>query len=231
MTETQAAVIDTETTGLDQPQVIEFASAPVTAADGPTFSMGAATVQRFKPTKPISLGAMATHHIVPADLEDCPAPPTSYELPRFIIGHNIDFDWQAMGSPDVKRIDTLALAREAWPGLDSYSLGALTYHLHSAHVARDLLKNAHSAETDILLCFSVFEAALRTIKTETPLATWDDIWRVAEAARVPKVMTFGKHQGKPIKDVPRDYADWYRRQIGPDPYLIQAFKNAGLIPA
>lgn len=231
MNDAQAAVVDTETTGLDAPQIIEFASAPVTAAAGPKFTIGIATAKRYKPTKPITLGAMATHHILPEELAHCPPVPESFILPKFIIGHNVDYDWQALGSPDVKRIDTLALAREAWPRLDSYSLGVLTYHLYPGNEARDLLRSAHAAEADIFLCFRVFESAMLAIPDAASLSSWGDIWRLAEAARVPKVMSFGKHQGKPIKDVPRDYADWYRRQGTPDPYLIQAFKNAGLIPA
>lgn len=231
MTE-QAAVIDTETTGIDAPEVIEFAAAIVDALPGPAFEMGDVSVLRFRPSKPVSLGAMATHHILPEELAACPPTPTSFHLPRYIIGHNVDYDWLAMGSPDdVKRICTVALARAAWPTLDSHSLGALTYHLHPHAEARDLLKNAHSAATDIALCFRVFQEALRAIQAAEPLTSWNAIWRLSEAARVPKVMGFGKHQGKPVKDVPRDYVDWYRRQPSPDPYLIKAFQNAGLIRA
>lgn len=226
-----AIVLDTETTGFDEPRVVELATAEIIARPGPTFAMGAAVVERFKPPKPIQLGAMATHHIIPADLEECPPTPDKFDLPRFIVAHNADFDWQAVGAPeDVKRIDTLALAREAWPDLDSYSLPALTYHLYPHAEARELLKNAHSAAADIALCFHVFCCALLTIQTEAPLGSWGAIWKLSEACRVPKRMTFGKHEGAPIADVPRDYAEWYARQDETDPYLIKAFQNAGLLP-
>jgi exodeoxyribonuclease X len=226
-----AVVLDTETTGFDEPAVIELASAPVTAIPGPRFTMGEATVHRFKPPKQIQLGAMATHHILPADLEDCPPTPEKFELPRYIIGHHVDYDWQALGSPaEVKRVDTCVLARAAWPELDSHSLGALTYHLHPHAEARDLLKNAHSAATDVALCFRVFEAALLTIPMDKPIGSWGDVWKLSEWARVPKLMTFGKHEGKPIAEVPRDYAEWYERQDDTDPYVIIAFQKAGLLP-
>jgi exodeoxyribonuclease X len=193
--------------------------------------MGAAVVERFKPSKPIQLGAMATHHILPADLEECPPTPEKFDLPRYIIGHFVDYDWQALGSPaEVKRIDTCALARAAWPDLDSHSRGALTYHLHPHGEARDLLRNAHSAETDIALCFRVFEAALLTIPMDRPIGSWGDVWRLSEYCRVPKRMTFGKHEGLPISEVPADYAEWYQRQEDTDPYLIIAFQKAGLLP-
>lgn len=224
-----AKILDTETTGMNDPEVIEFAHADVTAKAGPAFIMGAATVERFKPSRAIELGAMATHHILPEELADCPPVPASFPLPKFIIGHNVDFDWQALGAPaDVKRICTLALAREAWPNLDSYKLGALTYKLHPYAEARDLLRNAHSAAVDIALCFRVFEAAMLTIPMDAPVTSWGDVWRVSEAARIPKIITFGKHKGLKIADVPRDYVGWYCRQAEPDPYLVKAFQKAGL---
>lgn len=225
----RARVVDTETTGQNAPEVIEFAYADVTVKPGPVFEMGPAVCERFKPTKPIELGALATHHILPSELEDCPPVPEKWDLPMVMIGHNIDYDWAALGSPaDVKRICTWALAREAWPGLDSYKLGALTYHLFPANEARDLLRGAHAATVDISLCFHIFQAALLTIKTETPIASWTDVWRLSEFCRMPKVMDFGKHKGTPIAEVPMDYVDWYARQGDTDPYLMKAFESAGL---
>lgn len=224
-----AMLVDTETTSATNPQVIELARAEVKATPGPIFVMCDAVVERFKPSRPIELGALATHHILPEELDDCPPTPERFELPRYVIGHNVDFDWMALGSQEtVKRIDTLALAREAWPTLDSHKLGALIYHLFPAAEARKMLRDAHSAAGDIWFCFQVFLAALQSIRTETPIASWGDVWRASEAARMPKVMAFGKHKGKPIADVPADYVDWYRRQEETDPYLIKAFQNAGL---
>lgn len=220
-------IIDTETTGAEAPEVIEFAHAPITAKAGPIFEMGDAVLERYKPSKPLQLGAMATHHIIPADLEDLPPPPESFALPRYVVGHNIDFDWKALGAPDgVKRIDTLALAREAWPGLDSYKLGALIYHLFPHAEAREMLRAAHSAAADILLCFAVFIRAMRALPGT--IGSWGDVYALSEKCRIPKVMAFGKHQGTPIAEVPADYVAWYRRQPDPDPYLLRAFENAGL---
>ena len=56
------------------------------------------------------------------ELVDCP-PASNFRLPKdlqYLIGHNIDFDWQAVGQPDVKRICTLALARKVWPEADAF---------------------------------------------------------------------------------------------------------------
>lgn len=224
-----AWVLDTETTGKVEPQVIQIAYAEVTAKPGPVFEVLQTTLTQYKPTKAIELGALATHHILPEDLDSFPPPPEKWDLPRYIIGHHVDYDWGALGSPaDVKRIDTLALAREAWPDLDSHKLGALTYHIMPHRQARELLKAAHSAVADIGLCYAVFLAAIEAIGA--PVSSWGDVWRLSETARVPKVMPFGKHQGKPMAEVPWDYADWYSRQAETDPYLIEAFRKHGQLP-
>lgn len=65
-----AIILDTETTGLDAPEVIALAN--TTAFEGPTNLTGAIGLQYFKPSKPISLGALATHHIIDEDLSDAP---------------------------------------------------------------------------------------------------------------------------------------------------------------
>ena len=47
-------------------------------------------VQRYNPGKPITLGALATNHIMDEELVDCPSA-SSFRLPDdvgYIIGHN-----------------------------------------------------------------------------------------------------------------------------------------------
>jgi exodeoxyribonuclease X len=36
-------------------------------------------------------------------------------------------------------------------------------------------------------------------------------------------MTFGKHKGTPLSEVPKDYVRWLLDQANVDPYLRQAF--------
>ena len=49
--------------------------------------------------------------------------------------------------------------------------------------------------------------------------------RLSELARIPTVMTFGKHKGTPIKDVPADYKRWLLGQADIDPYLQKALRG------
>jgi exodeoxyribonuclease X len=217
-----AIVFDTETTGVNEPALIEAAWARL---DDPT---GLRVVERFEqryaPGKPIELGAMATHHIVDADLEGCP-PASAFSLPEgvaYLIGHNVDFDWQVAGHPAVRRIDTLCLARVLWPELDAYGLGALTYHLNDPHEARARLRAAHAAAADVDLCIDLLRAIVARLG---PLPSWQALWERSEDARVPRTMPFGKHRGVPIAQVPADYKRWLRGQPDVDPYLRQALER------
>ena len=47
----------------------------------------------------------------------------------------------------------------------------------------------------------------------------------SEAARIPTIMSFGKHKGMPIKDVPADYKRWLLGQSDIDPYLAIALRR------
>lgn len=219
-----AIVLDTETTGIDAPEVIELAWLGPMAIPS-EWLVGSPGVhggcQRFRPSKPIGLGAMAAHHIIDSDLADCPAW-DGWELPdhiEYLIGHNVDFDWKAISSPSVKRICTLALSRYLWPQIDSHTLTAMTYHIYEPAHAREMVRAAHSAAADVQLCHHLLGRIW--LELGKP-ATWEDFWLISERARVPTVMTVGKHKGMPIKDVPRDYKQWFLRQPDVDPYLAKA---------
>lgn len=214
-----AWVFDTETTGLDgeliQAGWIEFLEDKF---GGKTQSF----CQNYKPTKPIEYGAMATHHIIDDDLVDCP-PSSSFSLPDsliYMIGHNIDFDWRIVGSPEhIKRIDTLAIARHLHPE-GPHNLSAMIYRLKAdKREAREWVKSAHNAQADVEMTLWLLR---QMIKTQPEIRSWEDLWQFSEACRIPSIMPFGKHKDTPIKDLPIDYVQWYRRQVEPDPYLLKA---------
>jgi exodeoxyribonuclease X len=213
-------IFDTETTGLEGSELIESAWIPIDI-NGKTIPPGG-QVSRWRPSKPISLGALATHHIMDEDLADCP-PASEFQLPdgvEYLIGHNIDFDWKVIGSPPIKRIDICAMCRHLWPEADSHSQSAMLYFLERS-TARDKLTGAHSAGVDAVNCKQILQHVLRKAG---PFSTFDDLWQASELMRVPKVMTFGKHKGLPISKIPHDYKRWLLGQPDVDPYLQKALR-------
>jgi len=216
----RALILDTETTDTgEDAQPIEIAWLEL---DDSLEQQGDIFCQRYKPTKPISYGAMGVHHIHDLDLVDCP-PPSEFKLPDgvdFLIGHSIDFDWRIIGSPDIPRICTLALARSLWPDIE-HTQSALMYYKFGIG-ARPQLKNAHSAAADVQICEQILHCILEELTDGTMDIDFQKLWEISELARVPTVMPFGKHKGLPVEDVPRDYVAWLLRQPDVDPYLRTA---------
>jgi exodeoxyribonuclease X len=216
----KALIFDTETTNTDD-------TAEIIEAAWINKDTGEEYCARFQPTGTISFGAMAVHNIMPHDLTDC-EPSSAFVLPicDFLIGHNVDFDWKMAGSPNVKRICTLALSRYLWPELDSHKQAAVMYFLFEAE-AQELVRGAHNALEDVRMCQMILTSCLGELEQRRiPCKTWGEIWQASEVARVPTVMSFGKHKGMAIKDVPRGYVQWYLRQSETDPYLVKAFTEA-----
>lgn len=215
-----ALLFDTETTGLHEPQVIEVAW--IRSADRGSIFASAAYNQRFRPSKPIEFGAMAIHHITDEDLINCP-PSDSFRLPdgvQYLIGHNIDHDWAAIGKPAVRRIDTLALSRVLWPEADSHKLTALLYMLDRPF-AREHAHVAHIAAADVFMLGHLLSIILDYLGNP---ATFYELWRHSEAARVPRTMQHGVYKGALIADVPADYRRRLLSQSDLDPYLRRALE-------
>lgn len=210
-----AYVIDTETTGTEPPEVIELAIRHFEDRELPI-------VERFRPAGPITWGAVATHHILPQDLAEC-RPSSEARLPgdtQYIIGHNVDYDWQALGCPNVKRICTLAIARTLHPNVDSHSLVAMYYYyMGMNHEARQVAVNAHGAAADVRMCWAILRYMTKG------LDDLEALWRYSEACRIPQIIPFGKHKGTAISDLPWDYRKWMLRQDDMDPYVLEAVRR------
>lgn len=219
----QAIIFDTETTGIDgqiiQIGVVEFVE---NRLSGETISYG----QDYKASVPIQFGAMAVHHILDEDLVDCP-PNTEFALPeglQYMIGHNVDFDWKMAGSPEsVKRICTLAMSRKLYPE-DSHTLSAMIYRLHPNKAeARNMVQGAHNAKADVEMTLWLLR---ELVKGQEQINSWETLWQFSEACRIPDVISFGKHKGMAIKDLPQDYVSWLKKQPDLDVYLLAAL-NVG----
>jgi exodeoxyribonuclease X len=227
---TSAVIIDTETTDSD-PKTCEVIEVAWESFDfGPRPVVSGRSL--FGHSKPMAWGALATHHILPSEVQHLSLwHRTSLDLEpsqaSYWIGHNIDFDWQVLGSPvPTRRICTLAMARAMWPSLDSHRLGALYYSLFGpSPETREKLRNAHSAAHDVQFCREILEVII----AEKGIADFETLYEFSEACRIPRTFTFGKFKGQPIENADRGYANWYRKQENPDPYLIEAFRRAGLL--
>jgi len=223
----KALVFDTETTGSKQPMHIVEAAYIEVDSD-------LQIVDRFQgmfnPEMPIALGAKAAHHILDCELVDKPLWST-FSLPddtAYIIGHKVDFDMDAIGfaeCEDIKRICTLAMARKHFPELDSHTQSAMIYHFFPEVEAREMIKNAHRAMDDVNNCHLLL-CELSDVITSKGIAfeTFEDMWIESERCRIPDKISFGKHAGANIIDLPDDYKAWIMRQADMDKYLKQAVK-------
>lgn len=217
-----AIIIDTETTGFNEPEVIELAWECLTS--GQRFQC------RYEPTKEVEFGAIATHHIRTSDLlGEKPSCEVNSDIPsecRYFIAHNADFDWKMLGSPaNIKRICTEAIARKLWPDSDSFKLTSLILQLYgTGDDMMYLVRNAHGAANDVLMCAMLLGKILE--KSGLSRDDVETLWRFSEDCRIPDVFTFGKHKGEAIGDVPASYLQWFQKQPEIDPYLRIAIERA-----
>ena len=183
--------------------------------------------QFYSCPEPISFAAMAVHHILESDLIGKPSYDT-FRLPEnvtYLIGHNVDYDIQAIQKCDssiqVKGICTLALSRMVWPDASAHNLSTLYYMVEGpTDQTRKELRNAHNAAADIMFTARI----LAWIIKATGVKDMDALYALSEEARIPKKLTFGKHNGMLIKDVPADYKAWLLKQSDIDPYLRKALE-------
>lgn len=249
-----AIILDTECTGLVEPDVIELAFVDIPHLE-PNQAVDAGDIvsMRFHPRKPIGAAAMAVHNIILEDLLGSPTWTGSWRCglwdapgTHFIIGHGIDFDWQAIGSPaDVLRIDTLAMCRFMYPDAESHKLAAMIYHLLPADHARGYVAGAHWAKGDVAMTWLLLGFLLDKAEVDGllhPDATFQDLYGLSELARIPLFMDFGKYgpheawakqNGGPmrcrqVKSYDPQYYGWLMSKcdkVTENPYLQRALQG------
>lgn len=224
----QAIILDTETHTLNG-LPIEIAYAPIEIENG-KLSLDKKQIfdQLYQVGQPISYAAMAVHHILESDLVGQPFY-NEFQLPTqttYIIGHNVDYDIAAIARCGVdvsqlKPICTLALARHVWENAEAHNISALIYLISKgSDKAREMLKGAHRADADIILTANI----LMHIIHQLNIKDIEQLYVASEQARIPKSITFGKHKGTAIQDLPADYIQWLMRQEDLDPYLRKALE-------
>lgn len=222
---------DTETTGVSslKDRIVEI------AAFDP--EQDRSFVKLVNPKMPIPKEASAVHHI--SDEMVANEPDFSIIGKEFIefcgsdsvlIAHNNDafdilflkeeFKRHSIEMPSWKFLDSLKWARKYRPDLPRHSLQSLR------EVYKFEANNAHRALDDVIILHKVF-------KEMTDDLTIEDILKLMSQPRKLQHMPFGKHQGKPLKDVPKDYIAWLKSSGAFDKEdsaeLKAAFQQLGLL--
>lgn len=260
----EVIVLDTETTGLKEPQACEIAyfSLDKDISFYRGFLSNVETnlfesylhfstclenifLQRFKPLKPMDIGASRVNGIYDKDLVNEPCLST-FKLPKtvkYIIGHNIAFDKRVLNwnkddiqvSDDVKLICTKELAQLVITGQANNKLTTLISHLYPEQ-SEELLKTAHSALQDCKLSFLILLSVLDLLPNVTSFEqlanlcsqgkkSYEELDKAKPKVRVPVTkMPFGKYKGQLLVEIPSSSLRWYLENCDLQPDLKEAIE-------
>lgn len=197
---------DTETTGVrnDRDRIVELAAFdPVDNRSFCTF---------INPGIPIPPEASAIHHITDEMVKEAPSFQGAAELflafcpeNAVLIAHNNDafdklfleqeFKRAGMEFPSFKFIDTLKWARRYRSDLPRHTLQ------HLREVYGFPANQAHRALDDVIVLHQVFSALI----DDLPM---DRVFELLQKPQGLSRMPFGKHQGKQLSEVPKNYVAW-----------------------
>ncbi|WP_336939356.1 3'-5' exonuclease [Acinetobacter modestus] len=227
-----AIILDTETHKMHG-LPIQISYAPCSCEQGVVrIDEDAIYDQYYSVGVPIDFGAMAVHHIIEDDLIGKPSYDT-FKLPEsveYIVGHNVHFDLAVIAKCGVevghlKPICTLAIARALFPEL-AHNLAALTYALAMFQDdARKSLKNAHNALTDIKLTANLLDKLAHELKKTIRIESLEDLYLYTQSVIIPTYITFGKHKGTALNNLPHDYVAWLLKQDDLDQFLRIGLEN------
>ncbi|MGP5134648.1 putative quorum-sensing-regulated virulence factor [Psychrobacter cibarius] len=198
MTDT-ALIIDTETDQGRDPRPIQVATINA--------MMGFEWMKYFNSGRSISPAVTRIHGITDEDVAGLERfDLESFELPQYLIGHNVRFDWRVIGSPSTKLICTVRLARVAFPEWSAYGQSKCIEQLLGKEEASRMTIAAHDALGDARMCYLLYQACCERLAiAPTDFAA---VHAIANKANPVSKMPFGKHRGTLIKDVPISYVKW-----------------------
>jgi DNA polymerase III epsilon subunit-like protein len=134
---------------------------------------------------------------------------------------NSPFDMRYFGPylPDATpQMCTLRLARKLYPNVDNHKLATLVYALE-LDVDKDRF---HSADGDMIILMSL----LGKMTEDHGYTLWD-LFEMANTPIQMTTMTFGKHKGTPLKDLPQSYVTWLLKLDNLDPDLRASLAKHG----
>lgn len=194
-----ALVIDTETDQGRDPRPIQVATINV--------ATGYEWMKYFNSGRPISPVVIKVHGITDEDVAGLERfELEQFELPAYLIGHNVRFDWRVIGSPSTKLICTVRLARAAFPEWSAYSQSKCIEQLLGNSEASKMTIAAHDALGDARMCYLLYQACCERL--EIAPTDFAAAHAISNKATPVSKMPFGKHKGKAIKDVPISYVSW-----------------------
>jgi exodeoxyribonuclease X len=211
--------LDTETTDLENGRLIELAY-----ATGDVMN-----VVRAKPPMPISIEAMAVHHITPAMVasaqefvarDDYTYIKEQIEC-SIVVAHNAPFDIAVLEREAIHPkdyIDTKQLAAHLIPESPSHRLQYLRYFLNLPTYGPS---QAHSAEGDVMVLMALFNFLMEKLSEGSDYAT--ALVQAKELSKLPAVLryvSFGKYRGRPwsaVASEDRGYLEWLSRNPHDDP--------------
>lgn len=214
-------IIDTETASLEG-GVCDIAIVTINE----NFEVVRSLESLIDPERPISPTAMGIHHITNEMVAHEPTLSEFMEMhgypfqrdPLMVAGHNVQFDVRMLRAvlPErYRKVCTLKLARNLYPEMENHQLQTIryTFGLEAGP--------AHRAMGDVITCFSF----LRHICRDKGWTLQHLISEASKPLTAEYKLTFGKHKGTRIKDLPRSYMAWALGNMeNLDPELREAFE-------
>ena len=194
-----ALIIDTETDQGHDPRPIQVVTINV--------ATGFEWMKYFNSGRSISPVVIRVHGITDQDvagLEHFEL--DEFELPEYLIGHNVRFDWRVIGRPSTKLICTVRLARVAFPEWRAYSQSKCIEQLLGKKEASNMTIAAHDALGDARMCYLLYQACCLRLEIEP--TNFDAAHKISNTANPVGKMPFGKYKGQAIKEVPIGYIKW-----------------------
>ena len=222
---------DTETTGIkaDRDRIIEI------AAYDPIEDRSFCTL--VNPNCPIPKEASNIHNITDEMVKDAPTfEVVGIQFAEFcpentvLIAHNNDgfdrhfirceYERSGLELPKWEYLDTLKWARRYRPDLPRHSL----QHLREAYGIE--ANNAHRALDDVIVLHEVFSRMIDDLSIEK-------VMELITQTKTLDRMPFGKHQGKPLSEIPKHYISWLKDNGAFDKpqneELKQSFEKLGVL--
>ncbi|MCI0381611.1 MAG: DUF3820 family protein [Chlamydiae bacterium] len=228
----RAIYYDTETTGIktDKDRIIEIAA--FDPQKNQTF------VQFINPGIPIPPDAIAIHKITDEMVANAPNfKEIGNAFANFcgegavLIAHNNDSFDKPFLEYEFKRssldfptsweyIDTLKWSRKYRPDLPKHTLQ------HLREIYQIPPNQAHRALDDVMILYRLFSLMIDDLPIEKVLKL------LSEQPRVHR-MPFGKHRGRPLSEIPKDYVKWLDEsgalKKGENQLLKKSFVDLGLL--